>query len=133
MINTSEPVHLFTFNKDDDEDPSPKWTILMLPGTYIGLWYNFAVCIGVYCFKKFWFKPATPRHWPYSPGSSQHAIVDDNVEAAPIYKSVGMGEEPRRPHKNLVLCIEQETARLESHCKVPALSEVSSYNWIIGP
>ena len=62
MINTSEPVHSFTFNKDDDEDPSLIWTILTHPGTYIGnIGMIFTVCIGVYCFKRFWFRPTTPR------------------------------------------------------------------------
>ena len=36
MINTIEPAHLFTFNKDDYEDPSLIWTVLMHPGAYIG-------------------------------------------------------------------------------------------------
>ena len=71
MINTSEPVHSFTFNKDDDKDPSLIWAILMHSGTYIGtISMIFAVCIGVYCFKRFWFRPATPMHLPYSPASS---------------------------------------------------------------
>ena len=90
MIDTSEWVHSFTFNKDDDEDPSLIWTILMYPGTYMGtIGMIFAVCIGVYCFKRFWFRPATPKHRPYSPVSLWHAIVDDDVEAAPIYRSRG--------------------------------------------
>ena len=62
MINTSEPFHSFTI-KDDDEDPSLIWTNLMHPGTYTGtIGTIFAVCIGVYYFKRVWFKPATPRH-----------------------------------------------------------------------
>ena len=61
MINTSKLVHLFTI-KDDDEDPSFIWTILMHPGTYNGtIGKIFAVCIGVYCFKRFWFSPSTPK------------------------------------------------------------------------
>ena len=53
MIDTCEPVHLFTI-KDDDEDPSLIWTILMHHGTYIGTnGMIFAVCIGVYCFNPF--------------------------------------------------------------------------------
>ena len=51
MINTSEPVHSFTI-KDDGEDPSLIWTILMHPRTYIGTFATiFAVCTGVYFFK----------------------------------------------------------------------------------
>ena len=63
MINTTEPVHSFTLNKDDDEGPSLIWTILTHPGTYIGtIGMIFTVCISVYCFKRFCFMPATPRH-----------------------------------------------------------------------
>ena len=35
LINTSEPVHSFTFNMDDDKDPFLIQTILMHPGTYV--------------------------------------------------------------------------------------------------
>ena len=53
-------------------------------GTYIGtISMIFFVCIGVYCLKRFWFRPATLRYQPYSPVSSWHTIVDDNVEVAP--------------------------------------------------
>ena len=70
MINTSEPIHSFTI-EDDDEDPSFIWTILMHPGTYIGtIGMIFAVCISVYCFKRFLTRPATHRCQPYSPVSS---------------------------------------------------------------
>ena len=123
MINTSEPTHLFTI-KDDDKDPSLIWTILTHHGTYIGtIGMISAVCVGVYCFKRFWIRPATPRCWPYSPVSLWHAIVDDDVEVAPIYRCRGMVEEPTRPHNNHDLHIEQEAARTESHCKQPALAK----------
>ena len=60
MTNTSEPVHSFTV-KDNDEDSSLTWTILKHPGTYMGtIGMIFAVCIHVYCFKRFWIRPATP-------------------------------------------------------------------------
>ena len=100
MIDTSEPVHSFT-SKDDDKDPSIILKILMHPGPYIGsIGMVFTVCICVYCFKRFWIRPVTPTHQPYSPVSSQHVIVDDDVEVAPIYRCGGTVEEPRRPHKN---------------------------------
>ena len=61
-INTSEPTHLFTI-KNEDKDPSLMWTILIHPGRYIGtIVMVFAVCIGVYCFTRFWIRPATPGH-----------------------------------------------------------------------
>ena len=47
MIDTKEPVYSFTFNKDDDEDQSLKWTISTHPGTYIGtIGMTFAICTG---------------------------------------------------------------------------------------
>ena len=61
MINTSEPVYSFTV-KDDDEDPPLMWTFLTHLETYIGtIGTIFDVCVGVYCFKRFWFRPANPR------------------------------------------------------------------------
>ena len=123
MINTSEPVHSINI-KDDDEDSSVIWTMLKHPGTYIGtICMIFAVCIGIYYFKRFWIWPATPRHQPYSPVSSQHAIVDDDVEVEPIYRCGDKVEKPIRPHKNHDLHIEWEADRLESFCKQPALAK----------
>ena len=70
MIDTGEPVHLFTI-KDDDKNLSLIWTILMHPWTYIwGFGMILAVCIGVYCFKRFWIRPAIPRCQPFSPAFS---------------------------------------------------------------
>ena len=92
MINTSEPIHSFMI-KEDDKDLSLTWTILMHPGTYIGtIGVNFAVCIGVYCFKRLWIRSATPRHQTYFHISLQHATVDDDVEVVPIYRCGGKVE-----------------------------------------
>ena len=83
----------------------------------------FTVCIDVLCFKQFQFRPPTPRHQPYSCVSLQYTIVDSDVEVTPIYRSVDMVEEPRGPHRNHDLYIEQEATRPESCCKLPALSK----------
>ena len=108
MINTSEPNHLFTI-KDDDGDSSLIWTILKHPTAYIEtIGMIFAVCIGIYCFKRIWIRPATPRHWLYFPVSSWHAIVDDDVEVAPIYSCRGKVEKPIWLYRNHDLHIEQE-------------------------
>ena len=62
MINASKPIHSFTI-KDNDKDSSLIWTILKHPGTYIGtIGMIFAVSVGVYCFKRFWIRSATPGH-----------------------------------------------------------------------
>ena len=47
----------------------------------------------------------------------QYTIVDDNVEVAPIYRSVGKESQPTRPHENHGLAIEHLPTWLESQCK----------------
>ena len=49
--------------------------------------------------------------------------MDDDVEVAPIYRSGGLIEEPRRPHKDHDLHIEWEATRLESLSKQSALTK----------
>ena len=104
---SSESDH--PFNNDNDKDPSLTSTILTHLGNIGTIGMIFDVSIGVYCFK-FWIRSASPRHKPFL-HSHHDAIVDDDVEVAPIYKCRGMVEEPRRPHKYHDLCIEQEAAR----------------------
>ena len=83
MINTSEPIHSFMI-KDDDLSPSVIWTILVQPwDIHRDVWYVFAVCIGVYCSKRFWIRPTIHRHQTYSP-TLQHVIMEDDLEVAPI-------------------------------------------------
>ena len=47
--------------------------------------------------------------------SSKHAILDEDVEVAPIYRSWGMVEKPIRLHENHDQHMEQEATRLESY------------------
>ena len=62
-------------------------------------WYYFH-CIYVSIALKHSGSGIPPLSADLIPQSLQHAIVDDDVEVAPIYRSRGMVEEPRRPHKN---------------------------------
>ena len=47
----------------------------------------------------------------------QYTIVDDDVEAAPIYRCDGRAKQPTRPHKNHDLHMEQVPTWMESHYK----------------
>ena len=47
----------------------------------------------------------------------QYAIVDDNVEDAPIYRCEGKAPKPTRPHENHGLAMECIPTWLESHQK----------------
>ena len=127
MIHHGEPILLFAINRDTEEEPFLTWKLLAHQGIYIGtVGMGFVVCIGVYCLKRIWCRPVTQRHQCYSPVSSHHAIVDDDVEVAPIYGREGMVGKPIKPHDNHDLCMEQEATRLESHCKQPALLKAVS-------
>ena len=54
---------------------------------------------------------------PLPPGKTQYAIVDDNVEDAPIYRCAGKAHKPTRPHENHGLAIECVPTWSESHQK----------------
>ena len=125
ITGQSKPILLLQINRDTEEEPSFTWKLLTHPGTYIGtISMIFIACIGFYCLKRFWYRPATPRQWPYLPVSLQHTIVDDDVEVASIYRSKGTVKKPVIPNRNHELHTEWEAARLESHCKQPVLSKV---------
>ena len=54
----------------------------------------------------------------------QYTIVDDDVEAAPIYRCDGKALQPIRPHENHGLHIECIPTWMESRCKQPMQSLV---------
>ena len=56
--------------------------------------------LGIFCCYFFWCQPARLVHQPLHPGTTQYTIVDDDVEAAPIYRCDGRTKQPTRLHKN---------------------------------
>ena len=62
----------------------------------------------------------------------QYAIVDDNVEDAPIYRCAGKALIPTRPHENHGLAIECVPTRSESHQKPQSKSFAVPHPWITG-
>ena len=129
MIGHSESILPLEIKRDTEEEPSLTWKLQTHLWTYrVSTGIIFIVCIGIYCLKPSWFRPATIKPQPYSHVSWQHSMVDDNVEVTPIYRSRGKVEKSVRPHRNHDLCMELEVTRLESHCKQPVLSE---WFWII--
>ena len=53
-------------------------------------------------------------HQPLQPGNMQYTIVDDVVEAAPIYRFDGKVLPPTRPHENHGLAMEHLPTQTES-------------------
>ena len=65
--------------------------------------------LGIFCCYFFWCWPARLAWWPLQSGSMWHTIVDDDVEAASIYRCNGKAGQPIiRPHKNHDLHMEWE-------------------------
>ena len=52
-----------------------------------------------------------------TPGTMQYTFVDDEVEAAPIYRCDGKASQPKRPHENHGLCMESIPTQMENQCK----------------
>ena len=94
---------------------------------------------GIFCFYFFWCWPARLACQPLQPGTMQYTIVDDDVEAAPIYSSDGKASQPARPCGNHGLHIEHIPTQVESQCKqqmqslvVPAQGSLANMSKIQG-
>ena len=62
--------------------------------------------LGIFCCYFFWCQPARLACQHLQPGTMQYTIVDDDVEAAPIYKCDGRAKQPTRPLENHGLHVE---------------------------
>ena len=72
---------------------------------------------GNICCYFFWCWPVILVCWPLQPGATQYTIVDDDVEAAPIYRCDSKASQLLRPHENHGLHIECIPAWVESQCR----------------
>ena len=73
--------------------------------------------LGISCCYFFWYQPARLVHPPLQPGTMQYTIMDDDVEAASIYRCDGRASQLTRPHENHGLHIEHIPTLTESQCK----------------
>ena len=70
--------------------------------------------LGIFCCYFFWCQPARLVCQPLQPGDMPYTIVDDDVEAAPIYRCNGKALQPTRPCKNHDLAMECLPTCMES-------------------
>ena len=56
--------------------------------------------LGIFCCYFFWCLPARLACQPPQPGTMQYTIVDDDIEAEPIYRCDGRAKRPTRPCEN---------------------------------
>ncbi len=139
MIDVDGPIRKFS-TESDMEDPSPIWNFFTHPGTYIGGLGGFITTgICIYCCVSYWCKPASRKRRSFAQSRRSVLRVDDDVEAAPIYRSAGVVEKLVRPRENHVLSTHLPTPRPESRDKqpvqskgVPALGSLANPAGILG-
>ena len=95
MIDNNGPILLFQLaDKSIDNKPSI-WTPFSHTGIYVtAIGLLIPTGLGIFCCSFIWCQPAILVHPHFQSGSTWHTIVDDHVEAAPIYRSDGKTEHP---------------------------------------
>ena len=107
--------HITPLTEESTGDTDLIWTLFSHTGVYvtaIGLFIPAALV-----FFLLLFQPAILVHQPLQPGTMQYTFVDDDVEAAPIYRCNGKVSQPTRPRENHGLLIGHIPTQTESQCK----------------
>ena len=108
----------FTSPEESTGDTDSIWTLFLQTGVYvIAIGSLIPAGLGICCCYFFWCWPARLVHWPLQPGTTQYTIVDDDVEAAPIYRCNSKASQPSRPFENHGLHIEHIPIQMVSWCK----------------
>ena len=106
LINGIQPITPLTSPEESKGDTVSIWTLFFHTGVYvmaIGLFISAG--LGIFCCYFFWCQSARLVHQPLQPGTMHYTIVEDDVEAAPIYRHEGKAKHPARPHENHDLCM----------------------------
>ena len=118
MVNGIQPITHFTSPEESTGDTALIWTLFSHTGVYVmAIGLLIPAGLGIFCCYFFWCQPARLVHQSLQPGTMQYTIVDDGVEAAPIYRCYGKAPQPTRPHENHGLCMEWVPAWMESKYK----------------
>ena len=116
LLNSTLPI--IPFNTESTENTDSIWTLFTHLGIYVSaIGLLIPVGIGLFCCYFFWCQPAKLACQPLQPGNMWYTIMDDNVEAAPIYRCDGKVPQPTRPHENHGLAIEHLPTQPGSWCK----------------
>ena len=125
MINSNGPLSPFISTDESIDDTAFLWTLSSHTGIHImAIGSLIPAGLGIFCFYFFWCQPARLARQHLWSGSLWHTIVDDDVEAAPIYRCNGKAKQPiTRPHENHDLCMKWEPTWMESQQKQHAQSK----------
>ena len=118
MAKSIQHITPFTSPEESTGDTDSFWALFSHTGVYVtAIGSLIPAGLGIFCCYFFWHQPARLVHWPLQPGTMQYTIVDDDVDAAPIYRCDGRAPQPTRPCKNHGLHIECIPTWIESWCK----------------
>ena len=115
MISGITPITPFTSPEESTGDTVSIWTQFSHTGVYVmAIGSLIPAGLGIFCCYFFWCSPDRLAHQPLQPGTMQYTIVDDDVEAAPIYRCDGRAKQPTIPCENHGLHMEQVPTWTES-------------------
>ena len=118
MVSSIQHITPFTSSERSTGDTDSIWTLFSYAGVYVrAIGSLIPAGLGIFCCYFFWCQPARLVCQSLQPGTMQYTIVDDDVEAAPIYRCDSKASQPTRPHKNHCLHIEHIPTWVESQCK----------------
>ena len=119
MFTSNRSVNLFLSTDESTGETVSVWTLFSHAGVYVtAIGSLIPVGLGTFCCYFLCCQPAILVHQPLQLGSTCYTVVDDNVEAAPIYKCDGKAVQPIvRCLKNHGLHIEWEPTQMESQQK----------------
>ena len=112
--------HLTPFKSADESkgDTDSIWTLFSHTGIYVtAIGSLIPAGLGIFCCYFFSCWPVRLAFWPLQPGNMQYTILDDDVEAALIYRCDGKPLQPTRPCENHDLTIEHLPTWVESWWK----------------
>ena len=115
MISGIQLITPSTSSEESTGDTDSIWTLFLHIGVYVmAIGLLIPVGLGIFCCYFFWCQPARLACQPLQPGTMQYTIVDDDVEAAPIYRCDSKALQPTRAHENHGLPIEHVPTWTES-------------------
>ena len=115
MANGYQHITPFTSPEESTGDTASILTLFSHTGVYVmAIGLLIPAGLGIFCCYFFWCQPATLACQPVQPGTTQYTIVDDDGEAAPIYRCKSKAQQPTRPHENHGLYMEHIPTWTES-------------------
>ena len=118
MAKGIQHITPFTSTEESTGDTDSIWTLFSQTGVYVtAIGLLIPTGLGMFCCYFFWCQPARLACQPLQPGTMQYTIMDDDVEAAPIYRCDGKASQPITPCENHGLHIEDIPTWTESRCK----------------